>query len=297
MRRTGGVLSSLLAAVLAVGCTALQPPPNRAQEAELVALRSRLRELERRAVVAEVELARLREQLAESGVGMLPVVGREARSEGRGATGVERDEDAPRPSTRAPAEAAPPEAPAGDAGAADIESDDIEVEAVSVEPPQPSSPSEPAQPSAEGERQAGRPAASAATTAAGATRLIGPDGQAIYDQGYTEYHQGRFADAETTFRRFLEAYGDTDLADNATYWIGQSRLERGEVQGALEAFRQTVTRYPDGNKVPEALLSAGRCLEQLGDLDSARVTYQELMSRYPNTAASELARSRLSEIE
>ena len=115
----------------------------------------------------------------------------------------------------------------------------------------------------------------------------------LYDQGYTLFHQGRFIDAESAFRRFLQEHPDNDHADNAQYWIGEARYARDDARGALAAFRETVDRYPHGNKVPDALLKAGQCLEKLGDREGARATYREVTRRFPESAASAAAEDRL----
>jgi tol-pal system protein YbgF len=122
---------------------------------------------------------------------------------------------------------------------------------------------------------------------------ITPAAQALYDQAYSLYHQGRYVDAEETFHRFLAAYARTDLGDNARYWIGECRLARNELVAALASFRETVREYPDGNKTPDALLRAGEVLERLGDTDGARASYREVERRFPESAASAEASDRL----
>ena len=127
---------------------------------------------------------------------------------------------------------------------------------------------------------------------AGETRIT-PAAQALYDQGYSLYHQGRYVDAEETFQRFLAVYAATDLGDNALFWIGECRLGRNELQSALAAFRQTVKEHPEGNKAPDALLAAGQVLERLNDADGARTAYLEVERRFPeSTAAAEAAKRR-----
>jgi tol-pal system protein YbgF len=121
---------------------------------------------------------------------------------------------------------------------------------------------------------------------------ITPAAQALYDQGYSLYHQGSYVDAEETFQRFLAAYAATDLADNAQFWIGQCRLGRNELQSALAAFRQTVREHPQGNKAPDALLAAGQVLERLNDTPGARATYLEVERQFPGTTASAEAAKR-----
>ncbi|MDX1382007.1 MAG: tol-pal system protein YbgF [Thermoanaerobaculia bacterium] len=117
--------------------------------------------------------------------------------------------------------------------------------------------------------------------------------QALYDQGYSLYHQGRHAQAEATFGRFLVDYGSTDLGDNAQYWIGECRLAQQDNEGAMEAFRATVQRYPEGNKTPDALLKLGVVMERLGDVEGARSSYREVRRRFPESPASSQAAQRL----
>ena len=182
----------------------------------------------------------------------------------------------------------PPEQPASTAdprAAADAPSDEGDPVDVADAPP----PARPAPPPAAVEDG---PSGLTAPGAQATTAPITPTAQALYDQGYSLYHQGRYIDAEETFQRFLAAFAATDLGDNAQFWIGQCRLSRNELQSALAAFRQTVRAHPNGNKVPDALLQAGEVLERLGDSDEARATYQDIERRFPDTTASAEAAKR-----
>ncbi len=123
-----------------------------------------------------------------------------------------------------------------------------------------------------------------------------PAAQALYDRGYTLYHQGRYLDAETSFQRFLQAYPRTDLSDNAQFWIGESRFARGDLSGALSAFRETLQQYPEGNKVPDALVKEGDCLAGMGDRDGARRSYEEVVRRFPGSAAAVMAGERMGDL-
>ena len=116
--------------------------------------------------------------------------------------------------------------------------------------------------------------------------------QALYDRGYTLFNQGHFVEAESSFQRFLQTNADSELADNAQYWIGECRYSRNDMRGALAAFREVVERFPQGNKVPDAMLKAGQCLEATGDIEGARVTYREVTRRFPGTAAATVAEER-----
>ena len=123
-----------------------------------------------------------------------------------------------------------------------------------------------------------------------------PAAQALYDRGYTLYHQGRYLDAESSFQRFLQAYPRTDLSDNAQFWIGESRYARGDISGALSAFRETLQQYPAGNKIPDALVKEGDCLAGMGDRDGARQSYEEVVRRFPGSAAAVMASERIDDL-
>jgi len=139
--------------------------------------------------------------------------------------------------------------------------------------------------------------AAGASSSSAATEAVVPAAQALYDRGYTLYHQGRYLDAEASFQRFLQAYPRTDLSDNAQFWIGESRYARGDISGALSAFRETLQLYPGGNKVPDALVKEGDCLAGMGDRDGARQSYEEVVRRFPGSAAAVMASERVADLQ
>ena len=130
-----------------------------------------------------------------------------------------------------------------------------------------------------------------------ANEPVVPAAQALYDRGYTLFHQGRYLDAESSFQRFLQAYPRTDLSDNAQFWIGESRYARGDISGALSAFRETLQLYPEGNKTPDALVKEGDCLAGMGDRDGARQSYEDVIRRFPGSAAAVMAGERIDDLQ
>jgi tol-pal system protein YbgF len=234
----------VVAAVVAAGCASLDGGATSSRDADIEELKARVIELQKKAAMAEVEIARLRQEVLAARGAPAPLT-----------------PPPPAPAAPQPVEIAPPPPPGA------IEEGDLE-----------SSPAEP---------PPGAPPAPAASP-----QPLDAQAQAVYDQAYTLYHQGRYLDAETAFQRFLQAHGRTELADNASYWIGECRYARGDLRGALAAFRETIERYPQANKVADALLKAGQCLEGLGDIDGARAAYDELLARFGDSAAASVARGR-----
>jgi tol-pal system protein YbgF len=205
-------------------------------------MKERILELQRQARVSEVELERLRRQVAELEARLASMDGSATGESSASLTPV-LDDQLP-----------------GD-GSADQEP--IEASDIAPPPPEPT----------------------------GSTALPG-DAQELYDRGYTFYHQSLYVDAESAFQQFVGANPDSELADNALYWIGESRFARADYRGALAAFRETLDRYPEGNKVPDALLKAADCLARIGDVDGARATYADVVRLYPASAAAVSAEER-----
>lgn len=266
MRRLPGW--ALIVLVAAAGCSAMPNPG--ARSAEIEELKARVLELQRKAVTAEVEIARLREEMSRL----------------RGGAPASASASAPRPAgvpaTPPAAPPAPPPAPPTfrpAPPATGIEESDLE----------PAPPSGAILPPAAAPGEAGaRPPSQPIT----ALEPVTAAAQSLYDRAYTLYHQGRYAETETAFREFLQRHPRSELADNASYWVGESQYARGDLRSARQTFQDTVERYPTGNKTADALLKVGQCFEGLGDRDSARAAYDAVLERFVDSAAAEVARER-----
>jgi tol-pal system protein YbgF len=309
----GLLLSLPLLALLATGCAGTLRPDTSSLEEEVRQLRARLVELQRQAAMDDVELTRLRQRVAElesrqggarpgstAATPARPVTEPPRVAQTTPPAGTRTGTAAPsgtststptRPATPPPSQAprttAPAPQPPVDASGG-IE--EVQIEEADIDVPEPA-PQPPAR------KPVQQPPPSQPPAPAPSQPQAEPDpgnltAQALYDRGYTLFNQGRFVDAESSFQRFLQASPDSELADNAQYWIGECRYSRNDMRGALSAFREVVERFPQGNKVPDAMLKAGQCLEATGDIEGARVTYREVIRRFPGTAAATVADER-----
>jgi tol-pal system protein YbgF len=249
---------------------------DRVESAEVELLRQQILELQRRATMAEVELERMRRQVAELQAGEHET----SLPPGPGSVDTE-----PHAAEQSRADVTKPviiEVPALEV--ADLEpAGDVSIGDRTLDPPD--------------ERVLGALTSDgevADTEAVAAA--VSEEGQALYDRGYTAFHQGQYVEAETTFQQFLAEFRHTDLGDNAQFWIGEARYAREDLSGAMAAFREVVSRYPKGNKVPDALLKIGDCQHGLGDIEGARKSYQSIADRYPMAAAAAVAEDRLQEL-
>ena len=127
-----------------------------------------------------------------------------------------------------------------------------------------------------------------------ATTMIPQVGeQATYDTAFDALREGRYAESARRFSAFLEQYPEGELADNATYWLGESYYVTQNYQIALDTFRSLLSRYPQSAKTQDAMLKVGYCLYELKQWAPAEAALNEVVARYPDSTVSRLAQGRL----
>ena len=126
------------------------------------------------------------------------------------------------------------------------------------------------------------------------TTMISQAGeQAAYDTAFSALREGRYAESARRFSGFLEQFPEGDLADNATYWLGESYYVTQNYQIALDTFRSLLARFPQSAKTQDALLKVGYCLYELKQWEEAEVALNEVVVRYPDSTVARLAQGRL----
>ncbi|MBO1256143.1 tol-pal system protein YbgF [Alteromonas sp. 5E99-2] len=94
------------------------------------------------------------------------------------------------------------------------------------------------------------------------------------------------------FREFLQAYPNSEFADNAYYWLGQLLFNKKEWADAESSFSTVVNNFADSTKRADAMLKLGVIKQNLGQGSQANVWFERVLSEYPNSSAAKLARSR-----
>jgi tol-pal system protein YbgF len=122
---------------------------------------------------------------------------------------------------------------------------------------------------------------------------IAADEKASYDQAFQALKELRYADAAEDFQSFLDQYPNSDYADNAQYWLGESYYVTRNYDIALKSFQSLLDQYPESPKGPDALLKIGYTHYELEQWDSARAALTQVQENYPDTTLSRLAENRL----
>ena len=118
-----------------------------------------------------------------------------------------------------------------------------------------------------------------------------------YQAAFELLKEQRYEPAAMAFEQFLKTYPDSELADNAQYWLAESHYVTQAFDRALSNFQAVVTRYPDSRKVPDALLKMGYCNYELKQWDAARAALKRVQGEFPETTAARLAGQRLQRME
>jgi len=130
--------------------------------------------------------------------------------------------------------------------------------------------------------------------AAGDTLAIGySEAAKAYRDAYLDITAGNYELARMGFEEFLKNYPESELADNAQYWIGESYYAKDQYKEAYAAFKKVLDNYPKGDKIPSALLKAAYCSFSLGREQEGRKYLEELIAKYPLSEEARLAQEKI----
>ena len=125
---------------------------------------------------------------------------------------------------------------------------------------------------------------------------LSTDPEARYQAAYNDYLQGSCDRAILGFRAYIAGYPDTELADNALYWLGECFYRQQDYTGAIAEFERLGERYPRSDKIPSGLLKKGYALLELGNRSAGTETLRDVIRQYPGSDEANLAQQRLEQL-
>src|SRR5215510_2429809 len=117
----------------------------------------------------------------------------------------------------------------------------------------------------------------------------------LFAVAYSDYSRGNDALALSEFRQYVGTYPDSELVDNAEYWIGDILYAQKKYQDAVDAFIRVFDISPKGDKAAIALYKRALALAEMGRREEAMAQLDALVKAYPKRQESEMARQRLQE--
>jgi len=115
----------------------------------------------------------------------------------------------------------------------------------------------------------------------------------LYSSAYEDYLRGNFDLALQGFGEYHKRYPDTDLADNALYWIGECHYSKRAFPEAIQSFTDLLNTYRTSDKAAAALLKKGLAHLEAGDRSQAVINLQYVLYEHPGSKEAELARTKL----
>ena len=136
------------------------------------------------------------------------------------------------------------------------------------------------------------PIASNATSSASPA----PSADMLYSNGLRDITSGKYDLARQEFLDYIKYYGNTDLACNAQFYLGEIAYHQKQYQDAVAEYDKVLTLYPKGFKLEPARLKKGMALIELGQKTAGVRELREVIRRYPGTEEERAARARLKEL-
>jgi tol-pal system protein YbgF len=139
--------------------------------------------------------------------------------------------------------------------------------------------------------RAGRvPDSAAAAAPAGASE---PGPNTLFQLALDQLRRGSAGTARIAFQEILTKHPNSDVADDAQFYLGESYSAENQTAAADSAYMLVVTQYPDSPRAPTALFKRALAKVTANDMDAAKAMFNDLIAKYPRSDEAALARERL----
>ena len=123
-----------------------------------------------------------------------------------------------------------------------------------------------------------------------------PSADTLYSNGLRDITSGKYDLARSEFQDYLKYYGDTDLASNAQFYLGEIAYSQKNYDQAVQEYDRVLNNYPKSFKLAPAHLKKGMALIELGQKTPGIKQLREVVKRYPGTEEERRARARLKDL-
>lgn len=151
-------------------------------------------------------------------------------------------------------------------------------------------------PSGQTEKQAGKEKISSDTIQT-AKKQPAASAEEQYDNALQLFRSGQYDAAKDEFKSYLEGYPQSDLADNAQFWLGECYYAEKRYGEAIAAYEKTIKEYPKSDKVSSAMLKQGMAFLELGDNTAGKILLKKVVKEYPNSNQAKIAKSKLTQVK
>jgi len=119
---------------------------------------------------------------------------------------------------------------------------------------------------------------------------------ALYKTARQLFDISDYEAARRSFQKLLQTHPESDMCDNAQFWIGESHYRQQSYEKAILEYQKVLDTYPDGNKVPAALLKQGLAFSHINQETNATLVLKKLIKTYPGSNEADIAEKKLKEM-
>jgi TolA-binding protein len=123
------------------------------------------------------------------------------------------------------------------------------------------------------------PPTGTASPGASLTPPPGLSAKQLYDSSMKDRSGGNLDLALQGFEEYLKYFGDTELAPNAQFYIGQIYYDKNDFSNAIRAFDAVLERFPENSKTPDARYMKGMALLKSTQRNAAAQEFQALVQK------------------
>ena len=135
----------------------------------------------------------------------------------------------------------------------------------------------------------------AATALAPTTVTLGE--QDLYDQAFNMLKQSRYEEAAEEFANFLRQYQNSQLTDDAWYWMAEAHYVTRDFERALIGFNTVVSYFVNSPRIPASRLKIGYIQYETADYEKSRETLTQLLRDFPAHRVAVSAEARLKKMD
>jgi len=123
-----------------------------------------------------------------------------------------------------------------------------------------------------------------------------PSADLLYNNALRDITSGKYELARSEFQDYLHYYGDTDLASNAQFYLGEIAYSQHQFDEAVSEYDKVISNYPKSFKLAPAHLKKGMALLEINQKTAGVKELREVVKKYPGTEEERRARAKLKDM-
>jgi TolA-binding protein len=121
----------------------------------------------------------------------------------------------------------------------------------------------------------------------------GASAETLYSNAMRDKNGGQAELALQGFNEYLARFGNTEMAPNAQYYVGEIFYNNKDYENALKAFDLVLEHYSENNKTLDSMYMKGRTLVQMGERTKGADEFRAVYNKAPRSELAAKAKAQL----